>query len=118
MARNKKVDAEPLEAGLVRIRNVSPRGGLDVPLIGASVKRGATVDVSEAHARILLRQDIWELVDANGLLKPEPDSGADSKADAADEPADGADEDAQDDGADGADESDSESEPTDPGTEE
>lgn len=68
MAR-KKTDTEPIESGHVRIRNNSPRGALDVPLLGGrTVDRGAAVDVLPAHAEILLRQDIWELVDANGAL--------------------------------------------------
>lgn len=45
----------------MRVRNVSPYGDLDVPLLGAIVASGATVDVSDAHAAILLDQaDNWQ----------------------------------------------------------
>jgi hypothetical protein len=92
MAR-KKPDTDPIEAGLVRIRNTSPRGALDVPLLGnRTVDRGATVDVLPAHAQILLRQEVWELVDDNGSLTvdvEEVDLGEDEAV--PDEPAPGED---------------------------
>lgn len=43
----------------VFVRNDSPRGDLDVPLLGVSVKRGAIVEVTSAQADILCRQAIW-----------------------------------------------------------
>lgn len=41
-----------------KIKNVSPFGDLDVPLLGRIVKAGEAVDVSDAHADILLQQEI------------------------------------------------------------
>ncbi|HUX70576.1 MAG TPA: hypothetical protein VMV41_08720 [Cellulomonadaceae bacterium] len=59
---------------MVAIRNICPRGDLDVPLIGATVEAGASVDVDAAHAARLLEQvDNWELVnpaDAQLLAPP------------------------------------------------
>ncbi len=56
-----------VERNTVSIRNVSPRAGkagLDVPLIGATVRRGDIVEVSAEHAAILLRQvDVWQSAD-------------------------------------------------------
>lgn len=57
-----------VERNVVAIRNVSPRAGkagLDVPLIGVTVRRGDIVEVSAEHAAILLRQvDVWQPADA------------------------------------------------------
>jgi hypothetical protein len=39
-----------------KIKNVSPFGDLEVPLLGAVVEHGSIVEVSEEHARILLMQ--------------------------------------------------------------
>lgn len=45
-----------------KIRNVSPYGDLDVPLLGFVVERGATVDVTNDVADRLLEQaDNWQL---------------------------------------------------------
>lgn len=41
----------------VKIVNISPRGDLDVPLLGSVVKAGETVTVSEEFARQLLAQE-------------------------------------------------------------
>lgn len=40
----------------MKIRNISPRGGLDVPLLGATVEVGEAVDVTPEQARALLAQ--------------------------------------------------------------
>lgn len=48
---------------MTQIRNDSPLGDLDVPLLRRVVERGEVVDVSDAHAAILLEQDIWTAVD-------------------------------------------------------
>jgi hypothetical protein len=51
------------------IRNVSPRGALDVPLLDRSVDAGEVVEVSAEHAAILLQQvDNWHPGDP-GVLK-------------------------------------------------
>jgi hypothetical protein len=47
----------------MRIRNDSPLGDLDVPLLRRVVERGDEVDVSAEHAVRLLQQDIWTAVD-------------------------------------------------------
>lgn len=44
------------------IRNVSPVGDLDVPLLRRTVRAGEAVEVSEDRAARLLAQDIWEAV--------------------------------------------------------
>jgi hypothetical protein len=45
-----------------KIRNVSPYGDLDVPLLGVVVERGGVVDVSDEVATRLLEQaDNWQL---------------------------------------------------------
>lgn len=49
------------------IRNVSPTGDLDVPLLRQVVKAGESVTVSVEHAERLLPQDIWEAVDKAAL---------------------------------------------------
>jgi len=53
------------------IRNVSPRGALDVPLLGRSVDAGEVVEASPQHAAILLAQvDNWHPADgATDVLK-------------------------------------------------
>ncbi|WP_411732185.1 hypothetical protein [Paeniglutamicibacter sp.] len=43
-------------AKTVKIVNVSPRGDLDVPLLGSVVKAGEQVTVSEEFAKQLLAQ--------------------------------------------------------------
>jgi hypothetical protein len=40
-----------------KIKNVSPFGDLDVPLLGRIVAAGETVEVSEEEAEILLQQE-------------------------------------------------------------
>ena len=45
------------------IKNVSPVGDLDVPLLHRIVKAGEAVTVTEDQARRLLPQEIWEPVD-------------------------------------------------------
>jgi glutamate mutase epsilon subunit len=46
----------------MKIRNVSPRGALDVPLLRATVDAGAVVEVSDVHGAVLLAQvDNWAL---------------------------------------------------------
>jgi len=54
----------------VTIRNVSPQGALEVPLLGRIVGRGEEVEVTEAQAERLLPQAIWQPVDtaAKSLL--------------------------------------------------
>ncbi|MEA5453301.1 hypothetical protein SPF06_01065 [Sinomonas sp. JGH33] len=43
---------------MIKIKNVSPFGDLDVPLLGQFVKSGEVVDVDEAHAALLLIQPL------------------------------------------------------------
>ena len=46
---------------MMKIRNTSPRGALDVPLLGLVVEAGEVVDVAPAHAARLLKQvDNWQ----------------------------------------------------------
>lgn len=40
----------------VKVRNVSPRGDLDVPLLGVVVEAGGVVDVTVEQADLLLAQ--------------------------------------------------------------
>lgn len=40
----------------MKIRNVSPMGDLDVPLLGAIVAHGEVVDVADEDAQVLLEQ--------------------------------------------------------------
>lgn len=48
-----------------KIRNVSPRGALDVPLLRCVVGRGDEVDVTDEQAARLLEQpDVWQSADA------------------------------------------------------
>lgn len=46
-----------------QIRNDSPLGDLDVPLLRRIVRAGETVDVTDDQASRLLPQDIWTAVD-------------------------------------------------------
>lgn len=41
-----------------KIKNVSPFGALDVPLLGAIVEPGETVEVTDEQAAILLQQEL------------------------------------------------------------
>lgn len=65
----------------MRIRNDSPLGDLDVPLLRRIVKRGEEVDVSAEQAERLLPQEIWTAVDDEArrvqaeLDKPADDEG-------------------------------------------
>lgn len=40
-----------------KIKNVSPFGALDIPLLGRVVDAGSTVEVTDEEAAILLRQE-------------------------------------------------------------
>ena len=47
----------------MKIRNISPRGALDVPLLGCVVDAGAVTEVTKAQADLLLPQsDNWAAV--------------------------------------------------------
>lgn len=66
--------------GRINIKNVSPFGELDIPLIGRIVGRDEVVDVDEEHARLLLIQPFhYAPADAaaeaflKALTPPEPD---------------------------------------------
>jgi hypothetical protein len=67
----------PDAPALVRIRNVSPRAALEVPLLrGRIVKRGEIIEVSPEHATRLIRQAIWLRVEepargSKNVNKPE-----------------------------------------------
>ena len=51
----------------VWIRNDSPQGSLDVPLLNwATVAAGAVIEVSADHAAHLTEQDIWTIVTGPG----------------------------------------------------
>jgi hypothetical protein len=57
---------------MTAIRNISPRGDLDVPLLRRVVAVGEVVDVDPAHAEILLEQvDNWQPA-ADGGIVPAP----------------------------------------------
>jgi hypothetical protein len=45
------------------IKNVSPLGALDIPLLRRVVEFGEEVEVKAEHAAVLLEQDIYEAVD-------------------------------------------------------
>ena len=48
-----------------KIRNISPRGTLELPAVGETVERGDVVDVPDVLATRLLRQvDNWEPANA------------------------------------------------------
>ncbi|WP_313812361.1 hypothetical protein [Glutamicibacter sp.] len=50
----------------IKIRNISPLGDLDVPLLGQIVKHGETVAVPEAAAeRLLAQENNFEQVGGN-----------------------------------------------------
>lgn len=56
---------------MTNIKNISPIGDLDVPLLGGIVKAGETVDVAPEHAERLLRQvDVWQLADTDPSQRP------------------------------------------------
>lgn len=56
-----------------KIRNVSPYGDLDVPLLGQVVERDATVDVSDEAADILLLQaENWLLAEEESREQAPP----------------------------------------------
>lgn len=63
----------------MKIKNVSPLGDLDVPLLGRVVRRGETVDVPAEAATRLLKQEIWVPVDKSAEALTGP-SGAKSPA--------------------------------------
>lgn len=49
-----------------KIRNISPRGDLDVPLLGRVVEAGRSVTVTAEQARLLLPQgDNWATVETD-----------------------------------------------------
>lgn len=48
-----------------KLKNVSPFGDLDVPLLRRVVQGGETVDVTDEQAERLLPQDIWEAADTS-----------------------------------------------------
>lgn len=49
---------------MAKIKNISPLGDLFIPSLGLEVKEGATVDVSDEAAAILLAQtDNWTAAD-------------------------------------------------------
>lgn len=84
---------------MVAIRNISPRGGLDVPLLRRVVTAGEVVDVDAARAALLLAQeDNWApatrtpsparrsrtaaahtAAQATGHEEPTPDTGKDAR---------------------------------------
>ncbi len=43
---------------MAKIKNVSPFGALDVPLLGVIVEPGETVEVTDEQAAVLLLQDL------------------------------------------------------------
>lgn len=47
----------------MKIRNDSPVGDLDVPLLRRVVERGEEVEVTAEQAERLLRQEIWSAAD-------------------------------------------------------
>lgn len=54
-----------------KIRNVSPYGDLDVPLLGRVVAAGEEVEVSAEQAKLLLAQETnWQPVKADAEKKP------------------------------------------------
>jgi len=53
-----------------KIKNVSPLGDLDVPLLRRIVPGGAVVDVADEHAARLLEQaDIWQEVTGDDVAE-------------------------------------------------
>lgn len=56
---------------MLKIKNMSPLGDLDVPLLGRVVKSGEVVEVSPEHAQQLLRQgDLWQATDSDPSQRP------------------------------------------------
>jgi len=52
---------------VLKIKNVSPLGDLDVPLLGRVVKSGEVVEVTkEQSTRLLAQGDVWELASSKG----------------------------------------------------
>ncbi len=46
---------------MLKIKNVSPLGDLDVPLLGRVVKAGEVVEVTkEQSSKLLAQGDVWE----------------------------------------------------------
>lgn len=65
----------------MRIRNDSPLGDLDVPLLRRIVKRSEEVDVSAEQAERLLPQEIWTAVDDEARrVQAELDKPADDES--------------------------------------
>ena len=58
---------------MAKIKNISPLGDLDVPVLGLTVKAGATVDVADDVAASLLEQkNNWAPADkAAASITPE-----------------------------------------------
>lgn len=46
-----------------KIKNTSPLGDLEVLLLGRVVKRGEVIEVSNEHAKELIKQGIFEPTD-------------------------------------------------------
>ena len=56
---------------MVQIRNTSPRGALEVPLLGRGVDAGEVVDVKAEHAaRLLQQEDQWQRVTRPAARRP------------------------------------------------
>ncbi len=52
---------------MLKIKNVSPLGDLDVPLLGRVVKSGEVVEVTnDQSSRLLAQSDIWEPASSKG----------------------------------------------------
>lgn len=63
---------------MIKIKNTSPIGDLDVPLLGRVVAVGEVVEVTIDQAQRLMRQsDVWQLADVDTSQRP---SESDSKA--------------------------------------
>lgn len=55
----------------MKIRNISPRGALDVPLLGRVVEAGEVTEVTKDQAdRLLPQSDNWEPVENTGKGDP------------------------------------------------
>jgi hypothetical protein len=79
--------------GRINIKNVSPFGELDVPLLRRIVERDEVLEVDEEHARLLLVQPFHYApadADAQAFLKaltsPEPDEEEEPEVEAAPAP--------------------------------
>lgn len=56
---------------MTKIKNTSPIGDLDVPLLGCTVKAGEIIEVSPERAERLLKQaDVWQLADSDPSQRP------------------------------------------------